>query len=98
MIRPVALLLASILLGAADMPVPPIPPVARPLDEAAPIPDAGARPPRDVEARGTRVTVEDFRATPLNVSHGFAPGSRYQSGEDRKMVQTPGLIIRMPLQ
>ena len=30
-------------------------------------------------------------------SVGFAPGSRYQTTEDRKPIQTPGFSISVPL-
>ena len=98
MIRPAAIVLLGWAVGAADLPVPPIPPASEPAGQAAPVPNLSVQAPAEAQKPTTRVTVEDFRATPFNVNRGFAPGSRYQSTEDRKMVQTPGLSVRVPLQ
>ena len=81
-----------------DFPVPPIPPQHPPLAETAPIPDADARAPVAPQSTSPSVDVRLYRARPYDPGLGFAPGSRYQTSEDRKPIQTPGLVISVPLQ
>jgi hypothetical protein len=81
-----------------DFPVPPIPPEHPPLAETAPVPNADASAPITPESAAPSVEVKLYRARPYDPGFGFAPGSRYQTSEDRKPIQTPGLIISVPLQ
>jgi hypothetical protein len=102
--RSFALLALVTVLGAAApdqgarLPVPPIPPANPPGDVAAPTPDADARAPVRSASTGPWVSVENFRAQQYDPSQGFAPGSRFQTTEERKPIQTPGISIRVPLQ
>ena len=95
------LLIVSIGLGGSAMaqglPVPPVPPANPPADEAAPVPNADAHPPAVRLTEGLSVNVRLYRAKSYDPSLGFAPGSRYQSTEDRKPIQTPGLSVSVPL-
>lgn len=96
-----ALLIASIILGgpamAQGLPLPPIPPARPPADEAAPVPNVDAHPPAAQLREGPSVDVRLYRAKRYDPSLGFAPGSRYQSTEDRKPIQTPGISVSVPL-
>lgn len=83
---------------ADGLPVPPLPPDHPPPGETAPIPDLGARVPLTPSSERPSVDVRLYRATPPDPSLGFAPGSRYQSAEDRKLIQTPGFSISVPLE
>ena len=88
-------ILAVQILAVQILPVPPIPPVGlQPQD--APVPDLDARGPGEA-VRGTTLTLERYGRPEVNVSRGFVPGSRFQSPEDRKLLQTPGLSVRVPL-
>lgn len=82
---------------AEDLPVPPIPP-ERPFIEVAPVPNIDAREPVAEATSSPSIDVKFYRAKPYEPGLGFAPGSRYQSSEDRKPIQTPGLSISVPLQ
>lgn len=83
---------------AAGFPVPPIPPEHPRLDETAPVPNADARAPIARQSTSPSVDVRLYRARPYDPGFGFAPGSRYQTSEDRKPIQTPGVSISVPLQ
>jgi hypothetical protein len=79
------------------LPVPPIPPAHVPTAQSAPIPDpdlvaplAGSVLP-DVKFR-------DFRASQYATSPGYAPGSQFQTTEDKRSIQTPGVTWKVPLQ
>jgi hypothetical protein len=104
LIRIPALLLLTGLLAAAapaedsGLPVPPLPPEHPPGDVAAPIPNLDAHGPVIAASKEAQVGVELYRAQHYDPSRGFTPGSRFQSSEDRKPIQTPGLSIRFPLQ
>jgi hypothetical protein len=82
---------------ADDFPVPPIPPPYPPLAEIAPVPNADARAPVTPDTEAPTFDVRLYRARLYDPSLGFAPGSRYQTTEDRKPIQTPGLSISVPL-
>lgn len=94
------LLIASIALGgpamAQGLPVPPVPPARPPADEAAPVPNTDAHPPIVRSSEGPSVDLRLYRAKQYDPSKGFAPGSRYQSTEDRKPIQTPGISVSVP--
>lgn len=82
---------------AADFPVPPPPPTHVPLGETAPVPNVDARMPVAPVSETPSVAVRLYRARPFDHSAGFVPGSRYQSSEDRKPIQTPGISVSVPL-
>jgi hypothetical protein len=83
---------------APSLPVPPVPPAHPPKDQSAPIPNVDARGPQDVAPVGPQVQVTDFRQRLQDASLGYSPGSHYQTSEDRRPIQTPGLTVRVPLQ
>ena len=92
-----AVFLTAAAATAADLPLPPIPPAHPPSGEIAPVPNLDARAPVAPASDKTTVGVKLFRAGTYDTSLGFAPGSRSQSTEDRKMIQTPGFTINVPL-
>jgi hypothetical protein len=80
------------------LPVPPIPPAHPPTDQSAPIPDRDALAPPDTVVQGPRVGVRDFRIHQfINQGLGYAPGSQFESNEERRPIQTPGLAVQVPL-
>jgi hypothetical protein len=83
---------------AQELPVPPIPPEHPPPAEIAPVPNLDAQAPVAPAPEGPRFDVRLFRARPYDPGMGFTPGSRYQTAEDRKPIQTPGLSVSVPLQ
>jgi len=102
MIRVAQLLAIGLLLAAAGprpstLPEPPVPPSKPPTDEAAPVPNLDAKAPSSVASEDPQIKLELYRLSRFDASQGFAPGSRYQSSEDRKPIQTPGVSIRVPL-
>lgn len=82
---------------AKNLPVPPIPPAQPPSNDAAPVPNPDAAAPASIESGEPTLAVTLYRARSFDPSVGFAPGSRYQSSEDRKPIQTPGISITVPL-
>lgn len=82
---------------AADLPVPPVPPEHPPLADAAPVPNVNAEAPVAPTSDKPSLNVRMYRAKMYDPGEGFVPGSRYQSSEDRKPIQTPGLSIDVPL-
>jgi hypothetical protein len=99
--RPILLAALTVLGPAAmaeDLPVPPIPPEHPPLADIAPVPNIDAQAPIAAASNAPSIDVRLYRARPYDPGMGFAPGSRYQSSEDRKPIQTPGLSINVPLQ
>ncbi len=99
MIRLVAILLAGAVVGAArsSLPLPPTPPKHIPTGEAAPVPD---RSPLTAD-RGTRTTEFRLRIFSLDEHDSglaFIPGSTYAAPEDRKLMQTPGFTVSVPMQ
>ncbi|HET6307987.1 MAG TPA: hypothetical protein VFG12_12415 [Rhodopila sp.] len=83
---------------ADDLPIPPIPPERPPPGEIAPVPDLDVHGPLIPDSTQPTVDIRQFRNRPYDPGMGFAPGSRYRSGEDRKPIQTPGVSINVPLQ
>jgi hypothetical protein len=96
------LLATYIVLGpaalAGELPVPPLPPEQPVLAEIAPVPNVDAQAPVVAGSDAPSIDVRLYRAQPYDPGLGFAPGSRYQTTEDRKPIQTPGLSIKVPLQ
>ncbi len=82
---------------AENLPVPPIPPSVPLIGDAAPVPNLNAEAPVAPSSDEPSVNVRMYRNQLYDQSAGFVPGSRYQSAEDRKPIQTPGLIISVPL-
>lgn len=80
-----------------ELPEPPMPPDTIPMGDSAPVPNVDARAPAVVASEAPRLDVKLYRSRPFDPSLGFAPGSRYQSTEDRKPIQTPGFSISVPL-
>jgi hypothetical protein len=93
---------AFVVLGSAtmaeDLPVPPIPPERPPLADIAAVPNADARGPLAAVSSAPSVDVRFYRTDLHDPALGFAPGSRYQINEDRKLIQTPGVTVTVPLQ
>ena len=52
-------------------------------------------PPQD----GAQVCLNDFRANPFQQQGlAYSRGSQFQSSEDKRPIQTPGLTVKVPLQ
>ncbi len=83
--------------AAESLPVPPLPPANLKMAQIAPVPDPDVQAPR-AQAVDLSLNVHFYRATTYDPSQGFTPGSRFQSSEDRKPIQTPGLSFSMPIQ
>jgi hypothetical protein len=96
--KALVVLIAAAGAGHAPLPVPPLPPAHQPTDQPAPVPDPNASAPPMEASQGVRVAIQDFRAQTIDQSHGYTPGSRFETSEDRRSIQTPGLKIRLPLQ
>ncbi len=106
MTRSVCLLLSLLLIAASPvtrraptplLPVPPIPPAHPPADQSAPIPDPNLVAPRSGSLMPD-VKFQDFRASQYATSPGYAPGSQFQTSEDKRPIQTPGVTWKVPLQ
>jgi hypothetical protein len=80
-----------------SLPTPPIPPAQGPADIAAPVPDSDARGPMTFASDEARFKLQLYRVRRPDGSVGFLPGSRYESTEDRKAIQTPGISVSVPL-
>jgi hypothetical protein len=79
-------------------PIPPIPHASAPLTRPAPVPDRDAQPPPEPNSSPhTKVSVTDFRPPQVDTSAGFLYGSRFQSAEDQRPIQTPGFTVIFPL-
>ena len=82
---------------AERLPVPPLPPENVHVGDAAPVPDVDVLAPVTPVSETPSVDLKLYRAQNYDPSVGFAPGSRFQTTEDRKPIQTPGLSISVPL-
>ena len=82
---------------AEQLPLPPTPPNGPDVSEAAPVPNVDAQAPSIPVSEEPSINVKLYRARTFDTSAGFAPGSRFQTSEDRKPIQTPGLAITVPL-
>jgi hypothetical protein len=92
----VAIAMPCSLAIADNLPIPPIPPEHPPLADVAPVPNVDAEAPVAAPTSGPSVNVRVYRVKIYDPGAGFAPGSRYESVEDRKPVQTPGFIVSVP--
>jgi hypothetical protein len=105
MTRSVWLLLSLLLIAAGPakriapppLPVPPIPPAHPPTAQSAPVPDPNLAAPL-AGSLLPDVKFQDFRASQYSTSPGYAPGSQFQTSEDKRPIQTPGLTWKVPLQ
>jgi hypothetical protein len=79
------------------LPVPPIPPAHPPTDQSAPMPDRDVQGPPEAAVQGARVGVRDFRVRRFNQGLGYSPGSQFESSEEKRPIQTPGLAVQVPL-
>jgi hypothetical protein len=96
-----ALALGLTLMGAGpapELPVPPIPPAHPPADQAAPVPDIDAQGPLSADPQGVKVGLNDFRVRRYDSSMGYTQGSHFQTSEEKRPIQTPGLMFRVPIQ
>lgn len=82
---------------APDLPLPPTPPDNRPSDQRAPVPDWNAKAPTVASLQSVQVIPSDFRIRRPDPSAGYAPGSHFQTTEEKRPIQTPGLTLRIPL-
>jgi len=82
---------------AEELPVPPVPPAATSSLSAAPVPDADMRDPFGSTAPAPKVALRFYRNETYNGGYGYMPGSRYQSAEDKKPIQTPGFSVSVPI-
>jgi hypothetical protein len=81
------------------LPIPPIPPPRPPAEQVAPTPDRDAQGPWAPAVGGVRVLPQDFRAYRFNNQGlGYVPGSQYETSEEKRPIQTPGLNVLVPLQ
>jgi hypothetical protein len=98
--KPLAVMLSFLTIAnasARELPLPPIPPDHPPQADRAPVPNIDTRAPTTAKETETSVNVALYRARFFDPSMGFAPGSKYQSNEDRKAIQTPGFTVTVPL-
>ena len=99
--RVAAVLLAAVLLAGAgprrSLPLPPPLPADPPVDEAAPVPNNGLHSPSGAEKDQVAFALRTYPMQDFATSDAFIPGSAYQSPEQRKMLQTPGFMVTLPL-
>jgi hypothetical protein len=83
---------------APPLPIPPIPPANPPSDHAAPMPDRSLEGPSTENGRSVQVNVSDFRIERFYQGLGYGPGSHYETSEEKRPIQTPGVTLKVPLQ
>jgi hypothetical protein len=81
---------------AQRLPVPPIPPANPPPRDLAPVPNKQIEPPSE-RRDGIVLRPEFYPATRPDPSQGFAPGSRYQTQDEQRAINAPGLRLIVPL-
>jgi hypothetical protein len=81
-----------------NLPVPPIPPPHPPPAQPAPMPDLDATGPGPSGSQGPRVMLQDFRIDRFYQGLGYSPGSHFETSEDKRPIQTPGVTVQLPLQ
>jgi hypothetical protein len=81
----------------AELPIPPVPPAEISRSMAAPIPDSDFQVPPALADSAPTVGLKFYRTQTFDPAFGFTPGSRYQTSEDRKPIQTPGFSVSVPL-
>jgi hypothetical protein len=82
---------------ATELPIPPIPPAQASRSIAAPVPDSDFQAPPALADTAPTVGLKFYRAQTFDPAFGFTPGSRYQTSEERKPIQTPGFSVSVPL-
>ncbi len=112
MTRTFVVLLAGVVLAGAGprtaLPLPPPLPLALPLppplpthppaDLAAPVPDGDPHIPAGfAQDDSTSWALRVYRMQEFGTGDGYIPGSAYQAPEQRKLVQTPGFMVTVPL-
>ncbi len=102
MTRAIAAVLGGLLVAGAGargpLPLPPPLPEDPPIDQAAPVPDADLSTPGQVAQDQAAFALRTYPMQDFGTSDGFIPGSAYQSPEQRKLMQTPGFMVTVPLQ
>jgi hypothetical protein len=80
-----------------SLPVPPIPPDQRPSDDSAPLPDIGARGPREPEASSVRLAPSLYRHDKtFTPGEGYMPGSSFKENEQERLSKpTPGFSLHV---
>jgi hypothetical protein len=79
-------------------PIPPNPPPSARLASPAPVPDRDVQPPPDPNSSPhTKMSVADFRPPKTDTSAALPYGSRYQSPDDQRPIETPGFTVTIPL-
>ncbi len=96
----ILVLLATIGAGPPPptLPVPPIPPAHPPSDRSAPVPDRDIQAPVQAATPGPRVSLQDFRIRRYYQGLAYSPGSHFETSEEKRPIQTPGLTVQVPLQ
>lgn len=93
-----AVLLAATVPRSLPLPLPPPPAPPDPQEpvRAAPVPnrDIAAPPPATIHPE---VMPQMFRGHGTGINQGFLPGSEFQSDEDRRVITTPGVSVRLPI-
>ena len=59
--------------------------------------DRDSQAPPDNAGQGPRVSLRDFRVRRFNQGLGYAPGSQFETSEEKRTIQTPGLTVQVPL-
>jgi len=95
---PVFLIATSAGAASADLPVPPIPPPLPRVAQIAPVPNPDAEDPVAPGPKQTSLNLKFYKVEMFDPSLGFAPGSQYQTTQDRKPMQTPGFTLSVPIQ
>ena len=93
----VALLATAAAGPPSRLPVPPIPPASPPATFSAPVPNPDAQAPPPTASLGLHMTVEDFRVNRPNPAFGYTPGSQFETSEEKRPIQTPGVAVQLPL-
>lgn len=64
---------------------------------AAPVPNSNLTNPIAAGDPRPTVAIRFYRNEHFDTGYGFAPGSRFQSAEDTKPFQTPGISVSVPI-
>jgi hypothetical protein len=84
--------------AAEALPLPPIPPLAVPGYEAAPLPDSEARAPQDLTPQGIELVPRLYRRPATTTGLGYTPGSAFREPESERLNRLgPGFNLRVPL-
>jgi hypothetical protein len=62
------------------------------------VPDVDVRAPAELGSQGMQFSVNDFRVRRFDPSMGYARGSHFQTSEEKRPIQTPGVTLKVPLQ